>query len=116
MLVFPIKLDRNIVVADKSNKKRINTEVLDASFLSGKYLFLDSKNTPITVSGYDSSTENGGKGLRVTNLCSIENGVVFKLCPACRDELPFESYSTRTTNERRDQSDCKVCRRKASTG
>lgn len=109
-LVFPIRLDREICIVDPfgvSNKLKI----IENIYALGHYAFLDLQGSPTIVSGYDSSLENHGKGLRVTNLCFIEDGIIFKMCPACERHFPFETYSTRTTNERRDQSDCDECRR-----
>ncbi|MBC5833160.1 hypothetical protein [Vibrio metschnikovii] len=112
-LVFPVRLDEEVLIIDRSGNC-LRTKVIESNCISGIFCVVNQPFQRRLISGYDSSMENNGKGLRVTNLAYIENFVVFKNCPACLRNFPFDSYSTRTTNERRDQSDCEECRRAAA--
>lgn len=112
-LTFPIRLDSEILLQEPQGNTS-NVRVLENGHLQKDYVFTNLKGLPTIVSGYDSSQENQGRGLRVTNLSYIRKGELFKHCPACEGDFPFDSYSTRTTNERRDQSDCEKCRKLAS--
>jgi hypothetical protein len=66
----------------------------------------------VHVSGRDSSSENSGRGIRLTNLCGIHEGELFKICPHCQQVKPLTAYGDggRTTDEFRDQSNCTECR------
>lgn len=109
-LTFPIKLDHQIILRDEEGDF-FKVNVLEVWHLEKNYFFEDERGNGLIVSGYDSSIENDGRGLRVTNLHYIKNGIVFKRCPSCERSYSFGSYSTRSTNERRDQSDCEGCRK-----
>lgn len=72
---------------------------------------IDSSITikPFTMpmsSGYDST------GARITNIVGFDGTNLLKYCPSCNlVKLTTEfGYSGRTTNGRRDQSECNDCR------
>ncbi|HCW7016772.1 TPA: hypothetical protein OX923_002359 [Citrobacter farmeri] len=109
-LVLPVRLDSEILISNGNDSFPI-TQLTDF-YITGNYRFFDLSGMPTKVNGYDSSNENEGRGLRVTNLCGILNGEFLKLCPKCGQAKNFYHYgaSYRTTNEKRDQSECEVCR------
>jgi len=109
-LVFPVRLDSEILLSNGNYSFPV-TQISDY-YLANNYVFLDLSGMPTKVNGYDSSHENDGKGLRVTNLCGVLSGELLKLCPKCDLIKNFYHYgpSYRTTNEKRDQSDCEECR------
>lgn len=114
-LVFPLKLDDFVLVHDIGSGIRIHTKIIDFHMIEGRSVEFCCSNGNDVVSGYDSSDNNNGKGLRFTNIVSVEFGVPYKLCPMCENSYPFVTYSTRTTDEVRDQSDCFKCRKKRPT-
>lgn len=109
-IVLPVRLDSEILISNENDSFSI-TQLSDFC-LTGNYDFFDLSGMPIKVNGYDSSHENEGRGLRITNLCGTLNGEILKLCPKCGQVKNFYHYgvSYRTTNEKRDQSECEVCR------
>lgn len=62
--------------------------------------------------GFDASSTNNGRGLRVTNVSGVLNGDLVKWCPGpCGQHKPQREFDpTRTTDKVRDQSHCTACR------
>lgn len=59
------------------------------------------------VNGYDANNN------RVTNLVGYDGKELMKRCPQCTDKHVTDfGYSGRTTNRKRDQSQCTACRGK----
>ncbi len=110
-LVFPIRLDKTIFI-QMLGGDRVEVGQIEERHLYHNYDFVDNHGSATQVGGYDSSSENNGRGLRLTNLSSIRDDRVMKLCAnnECLREFPVGEFSTRTTNERRDQSYCTECR------
>ena len=59
----------------------------------------------LKINGYDANNN------RVTNLVGYDGTELIKRCPQCTDKHATEfGYSGRTTNRKRDQSQCTNCR------
>lgn len=102
-IVYPIKLDTAVTISGSGRSSR-SQSTIDATDLK-------SPGTFSSTSGYDSSVENGGRGVRLTNLVGILNGDMLRNCPHCKKDKPQQNFgNTRTTNEVRDQSNCIDCR------
>ena len=110
MVRLPIKLDSSVYLQDKS-ESRTEVSLLTVEHTKKDYSFVDSNGKRIEINGYDSSSENNGSGLRVTNLVGTRLLSIQKKCPNCHRVHPFEKYGKRTYKGRKmDQSNCVNCR------
>ena len=113
-IVYPVRLDQPIHLKNK-NGTLYKVPIISKSDLVTNTNFFDASGRLTTAKGYDSSVENNGKGVRLTNLAGILNGDLLKNCPKCtltKNQSRF-GIDGRTTNELRDQSNCNDCRKVA---
>ena len=105
-VVFPVVLEQIVMRSDAPGASTDRVTAHD------DYDFQGTGGVSVSVSGRDSSDENGGRGIRLTNLCGIHQGQLYKMCPHCRQVKPMSAYGDggRTTDEYRDQSNCTECR------
>ena len=103
---FPVVLEQLVIRSDQPDMST------DRVHEDDDYDFLGTGGVLLSVSGRDSSGENGGRGIRLTNLCGIHRGELYKVCPHCHSVKPMSAYGEggRTTDEYRDQSNCTECR------
>jgi hypothetical protein len=104
-IVYPVRFDDPVDFAGHSITQ------LQQGDLTTNGAFTEPGNQATRRNGYDSSSENSGRGLRVTNISGVLNGDLLKWCPRCENDKPQAQFDPlRTTNERRDQSNCVDCR------
>lgn len=105
-VLFPVALEHRVIRSDQPDMSTDRVNVDD------NYDFLGTGGVLMSVNGRDSSGENGGRGIRLTNLCGIHHGELHKVCPHCHHVKPLSAYGEggRTTDEYRDQSNCTECR------
>ena len=97
-VVFPVNLEQTVLRSDMSGVPTAQVKADD------DYDFQGTGGVTVSVSGRDSSSENGGRGIRLTSLCGIHHGELYKICPHCRRVQPLSAYGDggRTTDEYRD--------------
>lgn len=106
-LMFPVILEQ---VVARSDDPDVTTDRVHAS---DDFNFVEAGGVQMSVSGRDSSAENNGRGITLTNLCGIHHGELWKVCPPyCKQVKPMSGYGDggRTTDQYRDQSNCTECR------
>ncbi len=109
-LVFPIKLDAP-AFRRVSGKRHKTTHILQHHLKEDAW-FVDSSGRRITVSGYDASEIDNGRGFRITNLAKISRGELYKECPKCKRRKRLHEYGREGRNAgTRDQSNCNQCRK-----
>ncbi len=88
-------LDGSEVEKKKIKKKHLR---------KGPFVFVEG-----TISGY---YEKDGEKIRITNLVGYNGKSFLKYCPNCKKIKPIKDfdYSGRTTDNKRDQSNCSKCR------
>lgn len=105
-IVYPIRFDDPVDFAGSGI-----TQLQQGDLTTNGVFTEPGSQAATTRNGYDSSPENSGKGLRVTNISGVQNGGLLKWCPGCKTDKPQAQFDPlRTTNERRDQSNCVDCR------
>ena len=117
-IVYPVRIERPVYIDRESSRVQYivitKTDVLEAGRFRTVHGDTGLVNDPYRLRGRDSSQENDGEGLLLTNLVGLWGGTLQKWCPGCHELRRITDYGVRTmgNGQVRDQSNCGECRRR----